>query len=54
MAFHDADMRRFGQWWMRSRRVGFGYASVLRCAGANAFTLQRDLQQVERKPDPDR
>ena len=28
MAFHDADMRRFGQWWMRSRRGGFGYAQA--------------------------
>ncbi len=28
MAFHDADMRRFGQWWTRSRRGGFGYAQA--------------------------
>ena len=26
MAWHDAAMLRFGQWWKRSRRTGFGYA----------------------------
>jgi GT2 family glycosyltransferase len=26
MAWHDAAMLRFGQWWKRNRRVGFGYA----------------------------
>ena len=26
MAWHDAAMLHFGQWWTRSRRIGFGYA----------------------------
>jgi GT2 family glycosyltransferase len=26
MAWHDADMRRFGQWWKRTKRSGFAYA----------------------------
>lgn len=28
MTIHDADMLRFGQWWTRARRSGFGYAQV--------------------------
>ncbi len=26
MAKHDADMKRFSQWWRRSKRSGYGYA----------------------------
>ena len=29
MAWHDAAMLRFGQWWMRNKRVGFGYAQAV-------------------------
>jgi GT2 family glycosyltransferase len=28
MTVHDADMHRFGQWWKRAVRSGFGYAQV--------------------------
>ena len=28
MCFHDADMRRFGQWWRRAVRAGYAYAQV--------------------------
>ena len=28
MTLHDAAMHRFGQWWMRGVRSGFGYAQV--------------------------
>lgn len=28
MALHDANMLYFGQWWKRSKRVGFGYAQA--------------------------
>lgn len=28
MANHDAAMTRFGQWWRRSKRAGFAYASL--------------------------
>lgn len=28
MTIHDADMHRFGQWWKRAVRSGFGYAQV--------------------------
>jgi GT2 family glycosyltransferase len=27
MATHDARMKRFGQWWKRSQRTGYGYAA---------------------------
>jgi GT2 family glycosyltransferase len=27
MATHDAGMTRFGQWWKRSQRTGYGYAA---------------------------
>ena len=27
MAWHDAAMTRFGQWWLRSKRAGFAYAN---------------------------
>lgn len=26
MTWHDADLRRFGQWWRRSQRAGFAFA----------------------------
>jgi GT2 family glycosyltransferase len=29
MAWHDAAMLHFGQWWKRSTRVGFGYAQAV-------------------------
>ena len=29
MALHDAAMYRFGQWWIRNKRTGFGYANTL-------------------------
>ena len=29
MAWHDVDMLRFGQWWKRTKRVGFAYAQSL-------------------------
>ena len=28
MTLHDADMRRLGQWWRRSRRAGHAFAEV--------------------------
>ena len=28
MCLHDADMRRFGQWWRRAVRAGYAYAQV--------------------------
>jgi len=28
MALHDADIRRFGQWWRRARRGGHGFADM--------------------------
>ncbi len=33
MAWHDAAMLRFGQWWKRSKRVGFGYAQAVATHG---------------------
>lgn len=33
MAWHDAAMLRFGQWWMRSKRVGFAYAQAVDLQG---------------------
>ena len=40
MAWHDAAMFRFGQWWTRSKRTGFGHAQ--------AFTLQRSARERHR------
>lgn len=34
MAWHDAAMTRFGQWWKRSKRTGFGNAQRLWLTGA--------------------
>jgi GT2 family glycosyltransferase len=34
MAWHDAAMTRFGQWWQRSKRAGFAYAEGVRLHGA--------------------
>ncbi len=34
MAWHDAAMTRFGQWWRRSQRTGFAYAEGVRLHGA--------------------
>jgi glycosyltransferase involved in cell wall biosynthesis len=34
MALHDAAMMRFGQWWRRSVRCGFGYAQGAHLHGA--------------------
>ena len=33
MAWHDAAILRFGQWWMRTRRTGFGYAQGVAIGG---------------------
>lgn len=38
MTIHDAAMLRFGQWWNRARRSGFGYAQV--------------WQATRRRPEP--
>ena len=40
MAWHDAAMLRFGQWWMRSKRTGYGYAQALWIGGARAQPAQ--------------
>jgi len=36
MAWHDAAMLRFGQWWMRNKRVGFGYAQAVSLHGGDS------------------
>ena len=36
MAWHDAAMYRFAQWWTRSRRTGYGYAQNLAIQGFSA------------------
>lgn len=36
MTIHDAAIYRFGQWWMRSVRTGFGYLEVLLLYGASS------------------
>ena len=43
MTVHDADMHRFGQWWRRGVRAGFGYAqvgSVTKGGGVSMFSKQ--------------
>lgn len=39
MTIHDAAMLRFGQWWTRARRSGFGYAQVWHSTRARHSTL---------------
>jgi glycosyltransferase involved in cell wall biosynthesis len=39
MTLHDAAMYRFGQWWMRGVRSGFGYAQVWTATRAGAQPL---------------
>jgi glycosyltransferase involved in cell wall biosynthesis len=39
MTLHDAAMYRFGQWWMRGVRSGFGYAQVWSTTRAGAQPL---------------
>jgi GT2 family glycosyltransferase len=36
MAWHDAAMTHFSQWWKRSKRTGFGYAQTLWLGGLSA------------------
>lgn len=40
MAWHDAAMLRFGQWWTRSRRTGFSYAQRISVQNGG---VERDL-----------
>lgn len=41
MAWHDAAMLRFGQWWKRSKRTGFGYAQSMWLSARSGEPLQR-------------
>jgi GT2 family glycosyltransferase len=46
MALHDAAIYRFGQWWIRTRRTGFGYMNSLasRLGNDRAADLRRVLR----------
>jgi glycosyltransferase involved in cell wall biosynthesis len=46
MAWHDAAMLHFSQWWKRSRRIGFGYAQGAFIHGASRE--QRSVRHVLR------
>ena len=37
MTIHDAAMLRFGQWWKRAIRGGFGYAQAWRATGGKLY-----------------
>ena len=39
MTQHDAAMSRFGQWWVRSVRSGYGFAEVARLHKASPFRI---------------
>jgi GT2 family glycosyltransferase len=39
MTLHDAAMRRFGQWWVRSVRSGYGFAEVSRLHRNSPFRI---------------
>ena len=43
MALHDAAMTRFGQWWKRTKRGGYGYAQGAHLHGASPE--QHDVRQ---------
>lgn len=47
MAWHDAAMLRFSQWWKRSRRTGYSYALRLAAAGDGGDdSLRRQLRSA--------
>jgi GT2 family glycosyltransferase len=48
MTIHDADMHRFGQWWLRAVRSGYGYAQVFRKtrSGPGKALYCRELARV--------
>jgi GT2 family glycosyltransferase len=47
MALHDGDMRRFSQWWKRSKRTGYAYAEGFAMHGAPpANHYRRELRSV--------
>jgi glycosyltransferase involved in cell wall biosynthesis len=44
MTYHDAAMKRFGQWWRRAARSGYGYADVVRLSrGSNSRLYRKEL-----------
>jgi GT2 family glycosyltransferase len=43
MTLHDAAITRFGQWWLRAVRAGYGYADLARLHGAFANVYRRQL-----------
>lgn len=46
MTLHDAAMTRFGQWWRRAVRSGYGYAAVMRLTLCSPEVLYR--REVQR------
>lgn len=47
MTIHDAAMLRFGQWWTRARRSGFGYAQVWNATRHRRYSLYgRELSRA--------
>lgn len=47
MAFHDANIYRFGSWWQRARRSGFAYAEhVLRHREQSITQWRRQLRSL--------
>ena len=47
MTLHDMAMTRFGQWWRRSIRTGFGYADGMRMHGKPPERLfVRDVRSI--------
>jgi cellulose synthase/poly-beta-1,6-N-acetylglucosamine synthase-like glycosyltransferase len=45
MTLHDADMHRFSQWWVRSRRAGHAYAECWHRHWRDGFRL-RELRSI--------
>jgi GT2 family glycosyltransferase len=41
MTLHDAAITRFGQWWRRSVRCGYGYAEVFRLTSRSPLALYK-------------
>jgi GT2 family glycosyltransferase len=47
MASHDADLRRFSQWWRRAQRAGYAYAQGADLHGASAERhFVRDCRRI--------
>jgi cellulose synthase/poly-beta-1,6-N-acetylglucosamine synthase-like glycosyltransferase len=46
MTLHDAAMKKFGQWWQRSLRGGYGFAQSMDFAGSSERLWRREARSA--------